>query len=59
VRYSNVGEKAVGRTSSGEVRDAMTMPVGAICVAEGFAAIGGVARGADLFEQRVPGLCVR
>jgi MGT family glycosyltransferase len=37
-----------------KVREAMTMTDGAQRVAAGFAATGGVARGADLFEQRVP-----
>jgi len=36
-----------------KVREAMTMSDGARRVAEGFAVTGGVARGADLFEQRV------
>jgi MGT family glycosyltransferase len=36
-----------------KVKEAMTMTDGAKRVAEGFAATGGVARGADLFEQRV------
>lgn len=36
-----------------KVREAMTMTAGAKRVAAGFAATGGVARGADLFEQRV------
>jgi MGT family glycosyltransferase len=36
-----------------KVRDAMTMTSGARRVAAGFAATGGVARGADLIEQRV------
>jgi MGT family glycosyltransferase len=36
-----------------KVREAMTMTDGAQRVAAGFAATGGVARGADLFEQRV------
>jgi hypothetical protein len=36
----------------------MTMTDGARRVAEGFTATGGVARGADLFEQRVLGLRV-
>ena len=36
-----------------KVREAMTMTDGAKRVAAGFAATGGVARGADLFEQRV------
>ncbi|MGO9383040.1 MAG: glycosyltransferase [Mycobacterium sp.] len=35
------------------VQQAMTMTAGARLVAGGFAATGGVARGADLFEQRV------
>jgi UDP:flavonoid glycosyltransferase YjiC (YdhE family) len=39
-----------------KVREAMTMTDGARRVAAGFAATGGVARGADLFEQRV--LCL-
>ena len=38
-----------------KVREAMTMTDGAKRVAAGFAATGGVARGADLFEQRVVG----
>jgi MGT family glycosyltransferase len=38
-----------------KVREAMTMTDGAEHVAEGFAATGGAARGADLFEQRVLG----
>jgi MGT family glycosyltransferase len=42
-----------------KVREAMTMTDGAKQVAEGFAATGGVARGADLFEQRVLGPHVR
>jgi MGT family glycosyltransferase len=36
-----------------KVREAMTMTDGAQRVAAGFAATGGVARGAELFEQRV------
>jgi UDP:flavonoid glycosyltransferase YjiC (YdhE family) len=36
-----------------KVRQAMTMTDGARLVAAGFAATGGVARGADLIEQRV------
>nr|CRL66509.1 glycosyl transferase family protein [Mycolicibacterium komanii] len=36
-----------------KVREAMTMSEGARRVAEGFAATGGPARGADLLEQRV------
>jgi MGT family glycosyltransferase len=39
-----------------KVREAMTMTDGAKRVAAGFVATGGVARGADLFEQRVLGL---
>ena len=42
-----------------KVREAMTMTDGAQRVAAGFAATGGVARGADLFEQRVLSLHVR
>jgi MGT family glycosyltransferase len=36
-----------------KVREAMTMTEGATRVAAGFAATGGVARGADLIEQRI------
>jgi len=43
----------------GKVREAMTMTDGAQRVAAGFAATGGVARGADIFEQRVLGPRVR
>jgi MGT family glycosyltransferase len=39
-----------------KVREAMTMGDGARRVAAGFVATGGLARGADLFEQRVLGL---
>jgi MGT family glycosyltransferase len=39
-----------------KVREAMTMTDGAKRVAAGFVTTGGVARGADLFEQRVLGL---
>jgi MGT family glycosyltransferase len=39
-----------------KVREAMTMTDGAKRVAAGFVATGGVAHGADLFEQRVLGL---
>jgi MGT family glycosyltransferase len=38
---------------SAAIRKAMTMTAGARRVAAGFAATGGVARGVDLFEQRV------
>jgi MGT family glycosyltransferase len=41
-----------------KVQEAMTMADGARRVAEGFAATGGVSRGADLFEQRVLNLQV-
>jgi UDP:flavonoid glycosyltransferase YjiC (YdhE family) len=41
-----------------EVRKAMTMADGARRVAAGFAATGGVGRGADLIEQRVLGSAV-
>ena len=44
---------------SANVRQAMTMTDGARRVAEGFAATGGVARGADLIEQRVLGRSAR
>lgn len=36
-----------------KVREAMTMTAGAAAVAQGFAATGGVARGADLLEQLI------
>jgi UDP:flavonoid glycosyltransferase YjiC (YdhE family) len=36
-----------------KVQEAMTMTDGAKRIADGFEATGGVARGADLFEQRV------
>ena len=39
-----------------KVREAMTKTDGARRVAAGFAVTGGVARGADLFEQRLLGL---
>lgn len=39
-----------------QVRKAMAMTDGAKRVAEGFLATGGVARGADIFEQRVLGI---
>jgi MGT family glycosyltransferase len=42
-----------------KVREAMTMTDGAKLVAAGFVATGGVAHGADLFEQRVLGLSAR
>ena len=42
-----------------KVREAMTMTDGAKRVAAGFAATGGPARGADLFEQHVLGLNTR
>ncbi len=41
-----------------KVREAMTMADGARRVAAGFEATGGVARGADLFEQRILGVSV-
>lgn len=48
---------SVGRLRA-KILEAMTMTDGAKRVAAGFAATGGVARGADLFEQRVLGLQV-
>jgi UDP:flavonoid glycosyltransferase YjiC (YdhE family) len=39
-----------------KVREAITMTDGAKRVAAGFAATGGAARGADLYEQRILGL---
>lgn len=42
----------------GKIEQAMTMTAGARRVAEGFAATGGVARGADLVEQRLLGRSV-
>jgi MGT family glycosyltransferase len=48
---------SVGRLRA-KILEAMTMTDGAKRVAAGFAATGGVAHGADLFEQRVLGLQV-
>jgi UDP:flavonoid glycosyltransferase YjiC (YdhE family) len=45
--------KLTARRLSTAIRQAMTMTDGALRVAAGFAATGGVARGVDLFEQRV------
>lgn len=49
-------KKLSPRRLRAKVREAMTMTEGAQRVATGFAATGGVARGADLFEQRVLGM---
>src|SRR5246127_4553036 len=46
-------KKLTAKRLSTKVQQAMTMTAGARMVAAGFAATGGVARGADLFEQRV------
>jgi MGT family glycosyltransferase len=46
-------KKLTAHRLSAAVRQAMTMTDGAHRVAAGFAATGGVARGVDLFEQRV------
>jgi MGT family glycosyltransferase len=46
-------KKLTAARLSAKVRQAMTMTDGARRVAAGFAATGGVARGADLIEQRV------
>jgi UDP:flavonoid glycosyltransferase YjiC (YdhE family) len=46
-------KKLTAARLSANVRQAMTMTDGARRVAAGFAATGGVARGADLIEQRV------
>jgi MGT family glycosyltransferase len=46
-------KKLTAATLSAKIRQAMTMTEGARRVAAGFAATGGVARGADLIEQRV------
>ena len=48
-------KKLTVKRLSAKVQQAMTMTAGARMVAAGFAATGGVARGADLFEQRVLG----
>ena len=56
--HSPAGQEAVADALRTKVREAMTMTDGARRVAEGFAATGGTARGADLFEQRVLGLGV-
>jgi MGT family glycosyltransferase len=58
VEVARCGTRLPARKLSAErlrtkVREAMTMGDGARRVAAGFAATGGVARGADLFEQRV------
>jgi UDP:flavonoid glycosyltransferase YjiC (YdhE family) len=58
VRYTSARKKlSVGRLRA-KILEAMTMTDGAKRVAAGFAATGGVAHGADLFEQRVLGLQV-
>ncbi len=46
-------KKLTARRLSAAIRQAMTMTDGARRVAAGFVATGGVARGVDLFEQRV------
>jgi UDP:flavonoid glycosyltransferase YjiC (YdhE family) len=46
-------KKLTAPRRSAAVRRAMAMTDGAQQVAAGFAATGGVARGVDLFEQRV------
>lgn len=46
-------KKLTARRLSAAIRHAMTMTDGARRVAAGFVATGGVARGVDLFEQRV------
>ncbi|HEY1442781.1 MAG TPA: nucleotide disphospho-sugar-binding domain-containing protein [Mycobacterium sp.] len=48
-------KKLTAKRLSTKVQQAMTITAGARLVAGGFAATGGVARGADLFEQRVLG----
>ena len=48
-------KRLTARRLSSAIRQAMTMSDGARRVAAGFAATGGVARGVDLFEQRVLG----
>jgi UDP:flavonoid glycosyltransferase YjiC (YdhE family) len=49
-------KRLTARRLSSAIRLAMTMSDGARRVAAGFAATGGVARGVDLFEQRVLGV---
>jgi UDP:flavonoid glycosyltransferase YjiC (YdhE family) len=53
VRHPPACEKLSAERLRTKVRDAMTMADGARRVAAGFAATGGVARGADLFEEQV------
>ena len=58
VEVAGCGTRLLAKRLSAErlrikVREAMTMTDGAQRVAAGFAATGGVSRGADLFEQRV------
>lgn len=51
-------KKLTAKRLSAKVQQAMTMSAGARLVAGGFRATGGVARGADLIEQRVLGAVV-
>jgi UDP:flavonoid glycosyltransferase YjiC (YdhE family) len=58
VEVSGCGTRLPARRLSAErlrdkIKQAMTMTVGARRVADGFVATGGVARGADLVEQRL------
>ena len=53
--HSAIGRKLTPARLCTKVRDAMAMADGARRVAAGFAATGGLARGADLVEQRVLG----
>jgi UDP:flavonoid glycosyltransferase YjiC (YdhE family) len=48
-------KKLTAKRLATKVEQAMTMTAGARVVAAGFAATGGVARGAELIEQRVLG----
>lgn len=58
MRHPAEGEKLTPARLKAKVRQAMTMADGARRVAAGFAATGGVARGADLIEQRLLGRTV-
>ena len=53
MRHPLTSQETVAAALRMKVREAMTMTDGAQRVAAGFAATGGVARGADLVEQRV------
>ena len=56
VRHPPAGQETVAAAAAHEGARSDDMTAGARRVAAGFAATGGAARGADLFEQRVLGL---